>query len=775
MPNQSRFIRPLAGALGVAIAAYAGGAAAIDFQIGEDTLKIESLFQVGASFRMQERDPTLIGKSTLFALNNGMSESNRTGLCMTRTSGSAAEGPSVPDYENEAGGDTNQLTNGVSGAGVCGTSGDVDGPTGPAVAGSANTAYLQYPGSFSPNGDNGDLNFDKGDLVHAVVKLTTDLNFSKWDYNLFIRGVALFDANYTDFTEFHPDTTLQAGSTELPHSVERLVGMDFDILDYNIGHVFSPAGHDVSMKLGAQVLNWGESSLLALNSLNTINPPDARRLNMPGLDLKEAFRPIGMLTLDTQIIDNVSIQTFYTYEWKPIVVDPVGSYFSQSDTLGDGGDYAMLSFAKSPEDPGFAVDDPRYPAGRRGHYRPIDTCTTPVQCSDSLGLLGSWAGRTVYRDHKEEEAREPEGGDYGAAVKLFLESINNGTELAFYYANYDSRIPSVSSFASLAGCLDGVADLAPGGKCGYNGPGMPADEEPIPVDTMRLIVEYPENIHLYGVSFNTTVGDYALSGEYAFRDNLPVQIDTVDLTYTSLQPAFPATDVSTPAATIPGRQSAFPSYLTRYRGYACTSDADCIQPNQYIQGYERLSVGQANLTVLRLIGGDNPLGASQMTFLLEMGMQKVFDMPAIGELQLEGTGSDTHISNGGDGSQGLDPPPVTGNTRANTLRQNPTANTDYEAYGTSESYGFRLLNLNRFDSAIFGANLETLAIIRDDVKGTSPGIATNFSEGRKQFNFGLRFDYLSQWNGEVRYTWFMGKHDGQRDRDNIFVTLGYQF
>jgi len=34
---------------------------------------------------------------------------------------------------------------------------------------------------------------------------------------------------------------------------------------------------------------------------------------------------------------------------------------------------------------------------------------------------------------------------------------------------------------------------------------------------------------------------------------------------------------------------------------------------------------------------------------------------------------------------------------------------------------------------------------------------------------------LSQWNGEVRYTWYMGKHDGQRDRDNVFVTLGYQF
>jgi hypothetical protein len=773
-------VRCLHGATGVALATCATGASAIDFQIGEDILKIDNLISIGASWRMQNRDPSLIGKSSLYALENPQSgaadDPSRVGLCFTRTS---QDVNTPPDSDLDAG--NNTYTDGVITRGCTASS-----PTGSATTTPSpeNIAYVGRPGSFSPNGDNGDLNFDKGDLVHAVAKLTTDLSFSKWDYNLFVRGVFLFDANYTDFTEFHPDTTMQAAESQLPDGAESLVGMDFDLLDYSIGHVFSPADHDVSVKLGNQVLNWGESSLLALNSLNTINPPDARRLNMPGLDLKEAFQPLGMLTLDTQIIDNVSVQTFYTYDWKPIVVDPVGTFFSQSDTLGPAGEYAMLSFAKQPEDPGFLTDDPKYPAGKRGYYRPIDTCADGVApCTDSLGLLGSTASRTVYRDHNEEKNREPDGGDYGAAVKLFLESINNGTELAFYYANYDSRLPVVSSFAAHRTCIDSAADMAPGvGACGYMGPGQPTTgaEDPVPVDTMRLFVEYPEDIKLYGVSFNTTVGDYALSGEYAFRTNLPIQIDTVDLTYTSLQPAFDDQDVNLGVVTIPGRQSAFPSYLNRYRGLPCTSDADCIQPGQYIAGFERFKVGQANLTVLRLIGGDNPLGASQMTVLMEMGMQKVFDMPAIGELQLEGSGSDTHISSGADGSQGLDPPGVAGNSggnrrRNNGLMQNPTANTDYEGYGTSESYGYRLLNLNRWDSALFGANLETLAIVRHDVKGTSPGIATNFSDNRRQFNFGLRFDYLSQWNGEVRYTWFMGKHDGQRDRDNVFVTLGYQF
>jgi hypothetical protein len=270
----------------------------------------------------------------------------------------------------------------------------------------------------------------------------------------------------------------------------------------------------------------------------------------------------------------------------------------------------------------------------------------------------------------------------------------------------------------------------------------------------------------------------AVSGEYAFRENLPIQIDTVDLTYTLLQPAAPPQDTAAPGGIgLPGRQSAFPSFLTVYRGLPCTTVANCIQPNQYVQGYERFKVGQTNLTILRLIGGDNPLGASQMTVLFEMGYQKVFDMPGLDQLQLEGTGSDTHISNGADGTTGINPPAVAGNSRANTLVQNPTANKDFLGYGSSESYGYRLLNLNRWDSALFGINLETLFIARHDVKGTSPGIGTNFSDGRKQFNFGLRGDYLSTYIAEVRYTWFTGGgfHDGQRDRDNVMVTAGYQF
>jgi hypothetical protein len=726
--------------LAAVLAACAGNAAAFDFELFGTDIRLNNLVTVGASWRMQNPNHQLIGKSTLHALNNP-----GEGLCLRRDNGDLVEGEI---------------------AALCATSGDDGG--GP---GSANANYVLAPGSFSPNGDNGNLNFDKYDLVHAVGKITSDLSFSLFDFNVFVRGIGFFDANYTDFTQRHPDTTFQPAETDLPKSVERVVGMDFGFLDYTVSRSFDVFDRFVTVKVGNQVLNWGESALLIFNSLNSINPVDARRLRMPGFDLKELQRPVGMALVGFDFVPNIGIEAFYQYNWKPLMVDPVGTFFSQSDTLGTGGNYAMLGFAKNPEDP-------------FNTYRPIDTCDPlGAPCVDALGLLGSTAGRTVYRNAAEEARRRPSGGgQYGLALKTFWEDFNNGTELNFYFANYHSRIPVVSAIAAQRSCLDstlGAISLVT--ECGFTGPGVAADEEPIPVDTMSLIVEYPENVQMLGVSFNTTLGDYALSGEYAFRPNLPTQIHTVDLTFSALQPAFPEGDITVaPGTVLPGRQSAFPSFLTLYRGLPCGEGEACIEPGQYIRGYEELKTGQLGLTILRLIGGDNPIGASQMTLLFEMGMTHVIDMPGLNELQFQGGGTDTHISRGADGTTGIEPgdgTAVPGNDRADTLRQNPTAHADHAGFGTDISYGYRFINLNRWDSAIFGVNLETLTIVQHDVKGTAPGIGTNFTEGRKQYAFGFRGDYLQTWFGEIRYAWNTGgkNRDQLRDRDNIFVTLGYQF
>lgn len=750
--------------LAAAAALNAGAASAISFQIGENTLQIDNLLTIGASWRMEERDGSLVGKANLI-----------DGLCYVRTTGTPESGPS-PYPEATASGAVNSYDPGLVAAG-CGTSDSA-----------AIQDYINnYPGSNNPNSDQGNLNFDKGDIVHAVAKLTSDISFSIADYNFFVRPIYYFDANYTRFEEQHEVTTLQPARSQLPGAVERQVGSNLDVLDYSVSTSFDVFDRTLSLKVGNQVLNWGESSLLVFNSINTVNPLDATKLRLPGADLKEFFQPVGMVVAGFDVIESVSLEGFYQYDWKPLIVDPVGTFFSQSDTLGAGGRYAMLSQGRVPDDPGFATDDPRYArTGMRGYFRGIDTCTT-ASCFDSAGTLGSTSSRTVFRDYNEERARRPDdGGQYGGKLGFFFEEFNNGTEVALYYANYHSRYPIVSFRAADATCLIGGDALGSLTACGItpttgldaDNAATPENEEPLPVDTATLFVEYPENIRMYGLSFNTTVGDFAISGEYAYRPNIPVQVHTTDLTFAALQPAFPSTDVPLGVATIPGRRGAAPDFVSRYRDPDCNLASDgadrCVAPGQYIRGYERLELGNASLTFLRLIGGDNPIGASQMTMLLELGMAQVFDMPSLRELQFNGGGADVHISDGADGTTGINPP---GSSTNAATHQNVTAQKDLTAFGAAESYGYRLLNLNRWESALFGANLETLAIIQHDVKGTTPGVGTNFTDGRKQFAFGIRFDYLSTYLGEVRYSWNTGggNRDYLHDRDNIQVSLGVQF
>ena len=759
--------RSAPAALAAAIAIHAGSAAALEFQMGESTLKVDNLLTIGASWRMQDRDSALIGKSSLHRLNN---PGSTQGLCFTRAGDDGVSGADAAALDDEEK-DADAYTVGAI-ASACSFSNLTTA-----------TEYRDAPGSFAPNGDNGNLNFDKHDLVHAVAKLTTDISLNVADVNFFVRPIWYFDANYTSFEETHPDTTFYPRHTQLPRDVEDRVGSDLEILDYHVSTTFDVLDRTISVKVGNQVLNWGESSLLLFNSLNTVNALDATKIRFPGSDLKEFFQPQGMVVVGTDVVESISVEGWYSYQWKPVRVDPVGTYFSQSDTLGAGGSYAMLGFGKNPDDP-------------LGVYEAIDTCGSAivnpgpppaVNCVDSGGgLIGSTSSRTIYRDFAEEKRREPEDGGYGVALKTFLEDFNNGTEVAFYFANYPSRFPIASFFAANATCIgqnnpgNPALDLQPGGACAVTPGGTDAaNNEPLPVDTARIAIEYPEAIKLYGLSFNTTVGDFALSGEYAFRENLPIQIHTTDLTLAALNPALPPNEVNLGAAAVPGRRQSFPDFVSVYRGVTTATQAG-YGPNEYIAGYERFKVGQANLTVLKLIGGDNPIGASQMTMLLEMGMNQVFDMPGLDELQLQGAGVDTHISDGSvDNDTGINPddPFIDQSSVPHARRQNPVPHRDLDGFGTPESYGYRVLNLNRWDSALFGANLETLTIIQHDVKGTTPGVGTNFIEGRKQYAFGLRFDYLSTWIGEIRYSWNTGgaNRDSLRDRDNIAVSLGVQF
>ncbi|MGJ8668520.1 MAG: DUF1302 domain-containing protein [Oceanococcus sp.] len=771
-------------AAGIIFVAGMGGAAhALQFEIGDLYGSMENTFTLGAAWRMEERDPSLIGKINL-----------QPGLC---TLSNYTDNPDFSQGVTYADAATYE-ERGLIGN-TCNSTSDP----------SFNNAYVNAPGSFNINGDDGNLNFDRGDIVSAAAKMNTNLKLNWGMFDLQVRGIWMFNDTYVGFDETHPDTTLRSPTSALADDTVDQFGTHFELEDAVISTSIPLFDREIGIRLGRQGFIWGESNALPLNSINTVNPPDQVRQRTPGFDLSELFQPVGMLYAGVDLTLNLFAEVFYQYEWVPVRVDAPGTYFSVSDILGgsdDGGQFAMLSFGKAPEDP-YQI------------YSSQDNGEDPF-------ALGSAGSRTVYR---KPDVKPKDGGQFGFALKYFAENFNNGTEVGFYYTNTHSRIPSVSFQAAQPSCATdstNVIELAVDCGAGLGEIGtLRLSEEPLPVDTVRLFAEYPENRHMLGVSFNTTIGDFAWAGEYTFRPNHPVQIHTVDLIFAALQPAFPKHNINVglpadlslidpgvldqldplilpalqglaatglPATVLPGRRMAVPDYVqTIYRGEEVT-------PGMYIRGYEELKQGQFVTSLLRTFGAaSNPFGADQVLMLAEFGLTHIIDMPGLDQIQFQGGGTDTHASSGADGTtnsisdsaaqtngtvtdgdgdircvrQAFD---TIGGAEAEPCRQNPTAQ-DPNGFGDELSYGIRILTLTKYQDFIMGWNFEPLVALFYDIEGIAPGLGQNFQEGRITGLLGFRFDYQSRWFTELRYTYLDGDLNPIRDRDNLMFTLQYTF
>lgn len=701
--------------LGTLVAASPIASHAQSIDIGPVSADLTHLFSVGAAMRIQDRDNSIIGKTNI---------EGQQDIC-------------APDDCVSSSGDP-----------------------------APNQRFVDAAGFYSVNSDDGNLNYDQYDLTSAVAKLTSEasIDFGGW-FSGFVRGTFFFDQVNNDFIESHPNTTYQPANTRRDSEASDTVGTRAELLDaYLNAYLPIPyTGSELALRIGRQVVNWGESTTLVANSINSISPPSLVRLQLPGSDLKELFTPVPLIFGNVNLTDNITLEAFYQWDWVPVEVGPPGTFLSTSDIAG-GGEYAMLSFGKAPEDP--------------------DRMSTAA----GVTALLSDSSRTLLRG---ADRRPRDGGEYGFAMKSFLPNFNNGTELAFYYMNYHSRFPIASlTAADASSCRDDVAGISlpslpiPGLSLEILACTGAADDlaattaallgvvtgspvsfpgNALPVDTATIFLEYPEDIRLYGMSFNTTVGSVGLQGEIAFRDNQPLQIHQPDLVFAALQPAFPEEDVEVLGlATIPGSRNAVPDFVeTRYRG-------NTVQPGDYIRGYESMKVAQYNLGGTMTFGASqNPIGASQVLMIFELGAVQVFDMPSLNELQFNGPGVDTHYSPGADGTG-------SGGT-ADSRRQNPTQ--QRIGFPTDLSWGYRLLSFITYDNVLFGANLSPLVGVFHDVEGYSPGPGESFIESRKQFLFGLRMDYLNIYGGELRYTWFTGanEHNQLRDRDYLQLSLSYAF
>jgi hypothetical protein len=614
-------------------------------------------------------------------------------------------------------------------------------------------ALANSPGQAFLNADDGNLNYDKHDVTQGVFKVTQDLNMSYGEYGLFAKWLYFYDWVNNDFTENHPnwitaDNRASVGSTGDDNSnpppagysrtygpgrqeyrqrqdgeVLRQIGTDLQMFDYYVYGSFDLPFFEempVSFKVGNQTINWGESTALVINSLNQVNPVNANNLFRVGFDLSELFVPTGMAFVSIEPFESATIEAFYGYEWKPVEIPAPGTFFSFAD-LGTNNavDYASISFGGPAEDPDVCGTGAANPADEFEYSNPGSGCGW----GQNNPLSGLTNTSLTIRRLDDNEARDD--GQWGVSFKYFAEGLNNGTELAFYFMNYHSKLPYVSFYSSDASCARREGNDVPNPITGGTGidvtnavellqacPELPftqstdedkrtATSNAVPIDTVRYQVEYPEDIQLFGFSFNTTVGDISLQGEIAYRPDMPLQVDLQDLTFHALGPMLTrchdSSSVSQSTATpdsctaigtgstaavgqdpngndvnydssnfqpYPGHTAfpdtfnlaigagvgsarSFPSFVGAWRGV----EPGETPPNSYIRGWENFDVWQFNLGATYVQGAtDNVIGADQLIWLFEVGAQWVPDLPGTDRLQIEAPGTHYHASAGADGT-----------------------------------------------------------------------------------------------------------------------------
>ena len=515
----------------------------------------------------------------------------------------------------------------------------------------------------SVNGDDGDLNYDAG-LVSNTFKFTSELDLSTKSTGIFVRAFG--------FGDLEADNTSR---TPLDDKAERLVESNLVLRDAYLWHEFDIGKMPGEIRIGEQVVSWGESTFIQ-NSINTINPVDVSSLRTPGAELREALVPVGLIFGSLGVTENISLEAYYQYDWEQTVIDPTGSYFSVTDLLGDGGTFAVGS----------------------GQGSIIDYLNCPGACTPQSSNGAPGNARTATRAGNLEPGN---GGEYGAALRLFVPDLND-TEFGFYFLNYHSRLPIANAIVGAGGAAGNLTGT-------------------------QYQLSYPEDIQLYGLSFNTQIGGIALQGEYSFRDGAPLQVDLTEILAAALSPAGVSSQLGTFAV------------------------------GDFVQGHIERNVSQLQMTATKVFG--QVLKADQAVLATEWAITHIHNMPSKTVLLL---GSPGIYSSGNPNNAGA---------LGHTLEE-------LDNFPDSTSWGYRIAGRFEYNNALFGAvNLQPRFAWQHDVSGITPGPGGNFLAGRKIITLGLKALYLNQWEADLSYTNYLGdsRQNLLHDRDFLAFNIKYSF
>ncbi|MEY8200806.1 MAG: DUF1302 family protein [Colwellia sp.] len=296
-----------------------------------------------------------------------------------------------------------------------------------------------------------------------------------------------------------PSAGLFGMGDQWSQSAEHRQGNAFDVLDAYFYGQFDIGDNPLEIRLGKQVINWGEG-LFFLDGASQQVPLNISKLVTPGSELKEAYIGVESLYFNLGLGESSSLEAYYhlkyrRYEW------PVHGTFYGDDILF------------------------------RGSHETWNTDANAASTFPAPGLRGS-------------DVDPSDDGQFGVAFRTMLGDV----EVGVYYSRYHDGTPvlSFSNNSSEAaqftqslildtavneGNLTGAfaVEALAGGDLTDEGLALANQSTSVLAsygasagDGMQVHQKWIEDLDMLGASFATSLGNWSVAGEIAYRPDRPV-------------------------------------------------------------------------------------------------------------------------------------------------------------------------------------------------------------------------------------------------------------
>lgn len=262
----------------------------------------------------------------------------------------------------------------------------------------------------SANHNDGDRNFDVG-LVSSRLDLLSEIDVVyKKNYGVRLSGAGWYDPIYRSKLDSQNNPAPNHFVNGAPvaglnsYTKDRFGGVNGELLDAFAFAKFDLGSVPLNIRVGRHTIYWGEAFFPAAGN-NSISygqsPIDmAKALAMPGVELKEIFRPLNQVSFQVQPTQELTIAGQYYLQWESNIFPETGSYLGMVDGLMNSGEAYWFPWLAS----GGAPAGPAFNSG----------------------------------DHTPRQAR-----DWGLKVAYSPEALD--ATIGLYYRNFSDKMPQVLS------------------------------------------------------------------------------------------------------------------------------------------------------------------------------------------------------------------------------------------------------------------------------------------------------------------------------------------